>query len=198
MRTIARHGFAHTTMAHVAAAAGLSQGIVNFYFKSKDGLLYETLVHLAEEYEDTLRRALDRAGPDPVAALDAMIDADLGPEVCNPTKIPVWLAFWAESCGQPKYRKLCAKLSEEYFRQARDLCVRLADRGGYSNMDIDSIARGFNAMIDGLWVDQVIDPKFFDRNQAKLACRAYLAGYFPAEFGPLADSVRLTTKRRAI
>ncbi len=74
MRTIARHGFARTTMAQVAKAAGLSQGIVNFYFKTKEALLYETLEHLAEEYEAVLQRALDRAGPEPVAALDTMIE----------------------------------------------------------------------------------------------------------------------------
>jgi TetR/AcrR family transcriptional repressor of bet genes len=83
MRTIARHGFARTTMAHVAKAAGLSQGIVNFYFRTKEALLYETLEHLAEEYESLLQRALDRAGPDPVAGLDAMIETDLGPDACT-------------------------------------------------------------------------------------------------------------------
>ena len=73
MRTIARRGFARTTMAHVAKTAGLSQGIVNFYFKTKEALLYETLVHLAQEYDSIMRQALDRAGQDPVEALEAMI-----------------------------------------------------------------------------------------------------------------------------
>jgi hypothetical protein len=40
-------------------------------------------------------------------------------------------------------------------------------------------------MIDGLWVDLAIDPQSFDRERAKHACRAYFAGFFPAEFGPL-------------
>ncbi|HTC83182.1 MAG TPA: TetR family transcriptional regulator, partial [Rhizomicrobium sp.] len=41
--TLARHGFAEFTLAQVAEAAGLSQGIVNFYFHSKEALLVETL-----------------------------------------------------------------------------------------------------------------------------------------------------------
>ncbi|MDH5412094.1 MAG: TetR family transcriptional regulator, partial [Alphaproteobacteria bacterium] len=69
MKTIARYGYARTTMAHVAQAAGLSQGIVNFYFKTKEALLYETFVHLAQEYEALLEQALQRAGADPVAGL---------------------------------------------------------------------------------------------------------------------------------
>ena len=65
MKTIARHGYARTTTAHVAKAAGLSQGIVNFYFKTKETLLYETLVHLADEYETHVGQAVDLAGDDP-------------------------------------------------------------------------------------------------------------------------------------
>ncbi len=185
MRTIARHGFARTTMAQVAKAAGLSQGIVNFYFKTKEALLYETLEHLAEEYESLLQCAQDKAGPDPVAALDAMIETDLGPNACTPVKTAVWLAFWAESRGRPKYRQLCRTLAETYHRQVRDLCAELVERGGYDGLDVETIARNFNAMVDGLWVDLAIDPQTFDRERAKHACRAYFAGFFPAEFAPL-------------
>jgi TetR/AcrR family transcriptional repressor of bet genes len=195
MRTIAKRGYARTTMAHVAKAAGLSQGIVNFYFKSKEALLYETLVQLAEEYAALSQQAIERAGPDPVAALDAMIETDLGPVACSEKKVAVWVAFWAESRGRPKYRRLCANLSACYFDQVRELCESLARRGGYADLDVDAIARGLNSMIDGLWVDLVIDPGSFDREQAKRACRAYLAGNFPVEFGPLARGGRQAARQ---
>ena len=39
IRCVADHGLADTTIATVAQAAGLSQGIVNLHFRSKDGLL---------------------------------------------------------------------------------------------------------------------------------------------------------------
>lgn len=194
MRTIARRGFARTTMAHVAKTAGLSQGIVNFYFKTKEALLYETLVHLAQEYETIMRQAIDRAGQDPVAALDAMIDTDVGPSACTPTKTAVWLAFWAESRGRPKYRQLCRKLGGEYFLLVQQICTRLAERGGYHNLDVETISRSFNAMVNGLWVDFASDPKSFDREQARHACRTYFAGIFPAEFGPLIAAEKRSRK----
>ena len=46
--SIAKRGFADTTLANVADGAGLSRGIVNFHFKSKDKLLIETLKHVAD------------------------------------------------------------------------------------------------------------------------------------------------------
>ena len=120
---------------------------------------------------------------------------DLGPEVCTPTKAAVWLAFWAESRGRPKYRQLCRKLAEGYFRQVRDLCARLAADRGYGEIDVENISWRFNSLINGLWVDMAIDPQSFDRERARHACRAYLAGFFPAEFGPQLAAENMNRRR---
>ena len=186
IRVIGRRGFSRTTLAHVAAEARLSPGIVSFYFKSKEGLLHETLAQLAAEYEKTWTRSVRRVGDDPVAALDAMIEVDLGPEVCKRGTVAVWVAFWAEMPGRPRYRTLCNELAEHYFEQARSMCREIARRGGHAGPDPDTVARGLNAMIDGFWLDLMMDPKRFDREAARQACRQYLAGVFPAEFGPIA------------
>ncbi len=191
--TIAKHGFRKTTLSQVAKRAKLSQGIVNFYFKTKDGLLLETLEFLAEEYEASWRRAVALSGPDPVAALDAIIETDLGREVCNRRKVSVWVAFWGESQSQPQFRKFCSQLADDYLAQTRELISRIIARGGYQRYDADAIAHGLNAMINGLWLDLMIDPKHFDREAAKRACRNYLASVFPAEFaaiGPPAAAPR--------
>ena len=63
------------------------------------------------------------------------------------------------------------------------------DRGGHHQLDADAIAHGLNSMIDGLWLSLMIDPKHFDRDAAKHACRNYLASVFPAEFAADGPSV---------
>ena len=50
IRSIARRGLSETTIATVAKEAGLSQGIINLHFQSKDRLLVETLRYVADEY----------------------------------------------------------------------------------------------------------------------------------------------------
>ena len=50
VRSIAKNGLSDTTMATVAREAGLSQGIINLHFQSKDRLLVETLRYIADEY----------------------------------------------------------------------------------------------------------------------------------------------------
>ncbi len=186
--TIAKHGFRKTTLSQVAKRAKLSQGIVNFYFKTKDGLLLETLEYLAEEYETAWKRAVAARGSDPVAALNAIIETDLGREVCNRRKVPVWVAFWGEARSQPQFRKFCSQLADDYLAQTREIIQRIIAQGGYHHLDADAIAYGLNAMIDGLWLGMVMEPKNFDREAAKRACRSYLASVFPAEFAAVGPS----------
>jgi TetR/AcrR family transcriptional repressor of bet genes len=70
---IGRRGYANTTLTHVASEAGLSPGIVNFYFKSKEQLLQATLEQLTDEYAAFQREQLERAGASPAAQLDAAV-----------------------------------------------------------------------------------------------------------------------------
>ena len=59
---------------------------------------------------------------------------------------------------------------------------------GYHQLDAYAIAYGLNAMIDGLWLAMMMEPKNFDREAAKRACRNYLASVFPAEFAAVSPS----------
>jgi TetR/AcrR family transcriptional repressor of bet genes len=153
--TIAKYGFRKTTLSQVAKQAKLSQGIVNFYFKTKDGLLLETLKFLAEEYEASWKRAVAASGPDPVAGLNAIIETDLGREVCNRRKVPVWVAFWGEARSQPRFRKFCSQLADDYFDQTRQMIASIIERGGDDRLDADAIARSREARVPQLSGERV-------------------------------------------
>lgn len=180
--SIAKRGFAETTLAHVADGAKLSRGIVNFYFKSKEALLVETLRHMAQEYEAFWLAAVARADPSPTGQIEAMIDADFDPAIASRKKVTVWYAFWGEARWRPDYLRLCRRLSDRYFKQTLTLFQQIIEAGGYKNIDAATVTRGLHAMIDGLWLDILINPDAIDRAEAKRTCRAFLAGFFPAEF----------------
>ena len=107
--SIARRGFSDTTLADVADHAGLSRGIVNFYFKSKDALFADTLRHLADEYRLAWGRALAKAGDDPARQLRALLMVNFDPRVFSRKKIAVWYAFWGEAKSRPAYLAVCAE-----------------------------------------------------------------------------------------
>jgi TetR/AcrR family transcriptional repressor of bet genes len=181
IRAIGRYGYNSTTLTHVAGEAGLSPGIVNFYFKSKDQLLLATLEQIAEEYSAFWQAAMSKGKVAPAAGLEAMIEADFHPSVCNPEKISIWYAFWAEAGNNPAYQGLVQRLETDYTVQTIELCNRIIGEGGYG-IDARTVAIGLNAMIDGLWFDCLMEPKGFNRNDAKRVCRTYLAAVFPAHF----------------
>ena len=87
--TIAAQGYARTTLTDVARQAGISHGLVNFHFETKERLLNETLQYLAEEYRQNWTAALAAAGPSPAEQLDAMLRADFDPAICTDREPPV-------------------------------------------------------------------------------------------------------------
>ena len=107
MKCIARKGLSSTSIGDVATEAGLSQGIVNLHFESKDNLLTETLRTLANEYRTVFDKTLAKAGPYPGDALLALMKMDLRPKLLNREKLAIWFAFWGEVKSRPTYRKIC-------------------------------------------------------------------------------------------
>src|SRR5688572_780067 len=180
---IAARGFADLTLADVAKTAGLSVGIVNFYFKSKDVLLIETLRHLVADYIQQTTENIRTAGTSAAAQVEAMIDSDFHRTVANRKRVTVWYAFWGETRWRPEFLKICQQLSDSFHEETREIFAKLVTEGGYADIDADLVARGFDAMIDGLWLDMLINPKAVDRDAAKQVVRTYLAALFPREFG---------------
>lgn len=181
--SIARYGFARTTLADVARQAGVSHGIVNFYFETKQELLIATLRHMVEDYEAFSAEAIRRAGPDPAKRLDAMVAADFDPEISSRKMVTVWYAFWGETRWRKDFLTLCRRWSENYHRNTSALVEEIITAGGYRGLDAETIARGVNAMIDGLWLNILLDPRAPDRANALRTCRTYLTQLFPREFG---------------
>ena len=73
IESLPNRGSAERLLADVADGAGLSRGIVNFHFESKEKLLVETLRYLSDEYRAHWRRALHEAGPTAADKLWALV-----------------------------------------------------------------------------------------------------------------------------
>lgn len=183
IESIAKRGFSETTLADVASGAGLSRGIVNFHFESKDQLLVETLRFVSEEYRQNWQKALAKAGDSAIERLLSLIEADFDPAVCNRKKVAVWYAFWGEAKSRPTYLKLCADRDQDYGEMMRGLIQDIVEEGPYPAIDPDLVVTGIAAMTDGLWLDVLLEPKTADRKQAVRSVKLFLAGLFPRHLG---------------
>ncbi len=69
------HGIARTTVSEIAQRAGVAQGTFYLHFSSKDALLFALQDRFEERIVERARTAVDRAGPDWGAKLDAFVVA---------------------------------------------------------------------------------------------------------------------------
>ena len=95
--SLAEVGFVGTTLAQIAARAGVSPGLVAHYFDDKDGLLDAAFRSLARRVGKQVRARL-RLVATPRGRIQAVIDANLAPEEFDQRTGSAWLAFWVKCC----------------------------------------------------------------------------------------------------
>jgi len=182
INSIAKHGIAGTTLSTVTEDAGLSLGIVNFHFASKQRLLEETLVHLAREHHEHWKKAHDDAGLSAAEKLLAIVDAHFHPRICTRKKLAVWFAFYGEAGRRAVYRQLVDAIDVERYELSADLCRQLAAAGDHAGPPPELVARTLEGLYDGLCLNILMYPGTFTRERAKTQVRAYLASVFPGHF----------------
>ena len=180
MAVIASEGFSGVTMAKVAEKAGLSRGIGNFHFQSKEQLLLETLHTLYKEFEDGWRNAVADAGSSPVEQLKDLIKTTLNPPIADFKKVAVWIAYWGEAPSRKKYLEICAARDREWDAAVEDILRQLVDdEFNPHGMTLAKIAHSLTAMMDGFWVEYLIADGRYTPGDAVKACFAFLASFFP-------------------
>lgn len=176
-RSILTHGLAKTTLATVADEAGLSQGVAVFYFKSKSGLLTETLRDLYAGYEALWTRALGDAGDDAVSQLHALLRADFDEEACGPTVLPLWFAFWGELRFTETYAQVAGTF--DAVRRVALSAVWRRVLPDTTKEEAEQIADWMDTLTDGYWQRLHLAPDSYDRKDAYKATLECLARLYP-------------------
>ncbi len=185
--SIARVGFADTTLATVAREAGLSPASLVFYFKTKEALLTETLRWLAAEYTENWTAALARAPDRPLARLVAMVKASFSPKVCNAKSIAIWHAFYAETKARPAYRKICGEHDDRRYGALAAICAGVLEAGGKPAEAAGDMAVMIDALADGLWTDILVSGERANRREALRLAMLQLKILLPEHAAEIAD-----------
>jgi TetR/AcrR family transcriptional repressor of bet genes len=178
---LAERGYSRTTLTEVARKAGLSHGLVNFHFETKERLLEETLAYLVEEYRLNWQKALSGAGNDPAAQLDAIIRADFVPEICTPARLAAWCSFWGEAQSRPLYQERYGSNDEAYNKRLEAICAELIAAGGYSGAP-HRIARALRVTTEGVWLDMMTMQAPYPREEGLRTVLTSAAAFFPQHF----------------
>lgn len=181
IRTIAEHGLSRVTLAKVANAANMSPGIVNFYFKSKEQLLLETLKEMEQEYGARVCAAIGK-DEEPGKILLHLIDALFDPAIFNRNRAAVWSAYWGESQARSDYLAICGARDTELYDVIHRAMLQLCEQDARPHFDSHAAARGFEGLLDGFWQGLLYESERFDLDKARDICRGYLGNLFPGNF----------------
>jgi len=171
---IAKHGASGTTVERVARKANVSVGLMNFHFDSKERLFRETFRHLSEEYEQVWQQNLRSVGADPRARLQRMIENNFDRRIFTREKLAVWFTFWSDAQLRDRYRAAAARVERRYIDATeKEIATLLAGdkRGSYKAA---AILQPLMAMIDGFWLQALLYPRGFIREDAVQVCLAFI------------------------
>src|SRR5258708_40267188 len=178
------HGPSRTTVEKVVAIAGMSPGIVRFYFASKAAMLVASLEYLAAEFEQRVLVPVMQLRAEPVKALTLLVDLYLDPDIASPRKVSVWYSFWGEASSRQEYYHICRHKHERFADLVRELVGRLIRESGAVQLDADGVALGLIGALEILWQDFAFQTEErIDRGAARRRCLAYLRSVFPEQFG---------------
>lgn len=182
IEAIHRRGIGELRLADVAREAGVSYGVVSFYFKSKDALLLATMNHVALEYEAALKEAAGQPAPSAMARLLTFVDVNFSQRIAEQSKTAVWVAIWAHSAVEPTFRKRCCELQDDYVRLAEPICREIIEEGGYDSIDPREIASILCVLMSGFDIEVHLRGRRYSVEKARQTCHALLAGMFPREY----------------
>ncbi|BCJ49671.1 TetR family transcriptional regulator [Actinoplanes sp. NBRC 14428] len=122
IRCLARHGWEVSTVAFIAAQAGISRGAVQHHFRTREALILAALEHMFEERAALLDALPDPggSGPDRVhAVVTGLVDA-IGGELFRAA-----LQVWTVAAADPELRATVVPLERRFARGVHRRAVRL-------------------------------------------------------------------------
>ncbi len=147
-RVFMRYGLGGMTTARICHEAGMSPGILAYYFKGKEDVLF-AMVRLNNRLlmEDVVVRL--KAATTRWERLLAIVEGNFPVSVYEPAVANAWLSVVAASANTPRY----AKLQRIFYRRLRSN-LGSAFAGVLSPERFDLQARVISGLIDGLWLQR--------------------------------------------
>ena len=169
--SLAELGYVGTTLAQIAARAGVSPGLVAHYFGDKDGLLDAAFRSLARRVGDQVRARLRRVST-PRARIQAVIDANLAPEEFEQRTGTAWLAFWGQVLQVKALKRVQSVYQRRTLSNLRSSLKKLVPPD-----EARPLAAMIASMIDGVWLRAALSGwREADSESARALLTAFVDG----------------------
>ncbi len=177
IRCLAQDGYARLTMKNVAREAGVSQGILHYYFRDKREILAAALETVAADLNRGVAVAQARGARDPRARLAAVVRACLDVAVEQREVWVVFIEFWGEMPHDRRLREINAAV---YARARAALGALVQDgvrAGVFRNVRPADAAAVILALVDGVSLQLTFEPDAMPAARAARLVDAAIARY---------------------
>ena len=154
-KVLAELGYDNLSMKQIAAEAGVAQGLINYYFASKEQLLFELFKEVEQEYSRYIQSINDIPFSDHFVEQALRIPSELA------ESHPEWHRIRFELFAIGMRSKAGMKQAADNLRYCRNETMRLMERLPIDpNTDREGIASLLVAAIDGIALQKITDPEF--------------------------------------
>jgi TetR/AcrR family transcriptional regulator, fatty acid metabolism regulator protein len=158
---ITRHGYHNFSMQDVARTAGVSKGIIHYYFLNKDELMVSVLDKVASDIESILAEKMQQS-QDPWRKMEIFIDVCFAIVKNTKEYYQVNMDFWTQINQKSEIRTIIAQHYSKFREAAARVIREGCDKGAFKKVDPIAFASYMIAVIDGLSLQWLFDEKVFD------------------------------------
>ncbi|MGQ4809967.1 HTH-type transcriptional regulator BetI [Candidatus Entotheonellaceae bacterium PAL068K] len=177
IRCLARDGYACLTMKTLAREAGVSQGILHYYFEDKAAMLVAALEAVTTELDRRLTLAQRGHAQEPYRRLHAVIRACLDTALERPEVWRVYIQLWGEMRHNERLYAINADLYARMRRQVAALLTLGMRRGTFREINVNHAAAVIVGLIDGVALQLSFDPQALPLTTAVQCCYEAIERY---------------------
>ncbi len=163
---IALKGYSNITMQDIADSAGVSKGVIHYYFRNKDELFLSVFEKLVKDLDGHIASKVERAKTPP-EKVRAIIGAVFEKVKENKKFQVVLLDFWAHSTKNPTLRAANANQYARYRHLTRKIISEGIEGGYFRECDPPRVASSLIGLIEGLMIQWIFDEKAFELGRAQ-------------------------------
>ena len=178
---VAMCGLSRTTISRIQEESGLSRGMINLHFKSKDNLILELAKYLDEQYQRNWEEAIAAVSNQPAVRLRAIFKAEFDHNILTKRNSAVWFSLRSECKSNSKLIQYVESRDEFLNKELFSCCRELSREGGYP-VKPKLAVMAFTSLMEGLETDFELHPEDFNRKTAVEVCLAVAKGFFPKHF----------------
>ncbi len=158
---ITKFGYHNFSMQDVARTAGVSKGIIHYYFLNKDELMMSVLSKVAGDIERVLSEDM-AAIENPIDKLGVFIDVCF--DIVKNTKeyYQVNIDFWTQINQKEQVRNVISEHYKKFRKTAQEVVEQGQKAGTFREVDAAEYAAYVIALVDGISLQWLFSPEEFD------------------------------------